>query len=116
MLATGSDSVAPNGVKSCALSGSNSPASYNAHISSDHDFEMSARVLTMDETLAGHAVLTGGQINIQRDAMVRRTARRRISRVLPAAVTTSSQAACAWAGPGRPSATARSTTRHRCRW
>lgn len=47
---------------------------YNAHISSDHDFEMSARVLKMDETLAGHAVLTGGQINIQRDAMVRRTA------------------------------------------
>lgn len=47
---------------------------YHAHVASDHDFTVAARVLRMDEKLAGHAVLTGGQINIQRDAMVRRTA------------------------------------------
>jgi hypothetical protein len=47
---------------------------YHAHITNDHDFTVEARVLTMDEKLAGKAVLLGGQVNIQRDGSVRRTA------------------------------------------
>jgi hypothetical protein len=46
---------------------------YHAHIVGDHDFTVEARVLTMNEALAGQAVLLGGQVNIQRDSSVRRT-------------------------------------------
>jgi hypothetical protein len=46
---------------------------YHAHITNDHDFTVEARVLTMNEALSGTAVLLGGQVNIQRDAAVRRT-------------------------------------------
>lgn len=49
-------------------------AAYHDRIASSHDYDITAEVLTMDETPVSPARLIDGQINIQRDADVRRTA------------------------------------------
>jgi hypothetical protein len=47
---------------------------YHERVTSSHDYDVTVEVLTMNETPVAPARLVDGQINIQRDADVRRTA------------------------------------------
>lgn len=49
-------------------------AAYNKRVTSSHDYDLTVEVLNMSETPLTSARLIDGQINIQRDADVRRTA------------------------------------------